>query len=166
MTGTLDPLSRSHRAARVESEEAFGARLRRLIMGADVRFVDVARTLGITTNDLTAALDGAKHVRAAWLELLPPAVELAYLADRAAHHAMRLAPAAGSEATMRDVIAHLGTVLSQCGASEADGFVAPEEAAADLRAIRDLQRRLEELTAHRERALAERGLSVINGARR
>lgn len=166
MTSAPESSVRSRRAMRVESEDSFGARLRSMIVRAETRFQDVADAMGVSRNDLYDALDGAKHVRAAWLELLPPAVELAYLAERAAHHAMRLAPAAGSEATMRDVIAHLGTVLSQCGASEADGFVAPEEAAADLRAIRDLQRRLEELSAHRERALAERGLSVINGARR
>jgi len=166
VTGTLDPLSRSHRAARVESEEAFGPRLRRLIMGADARFVDVARALGLTTNDLGAALDGAKHVRAAWLELLPPAVELAYLAERAAHHAMRLAPNAGAESTMREVIAHLGNVLAQCGASEADGFVTPDEAVADIKSIRELMRKLEELLAHRERALAERGLAVMPAVRR
>lgn len=166
MSGTPDNLSRSQKVVRVGLEESFGARLRGWILRGDAKFVDVARALGLTTNDLSDVLDGAKHSRAAWLELLPPAVELLYLAERAQHHALRLAPVATLESTMAEAIAHFGAALTTCGQSEADGWVDAEEATRDLVALRALSRKVEELIRHRERALNERGLSVVAGGKR
>lgn len=159
-------MARSQKVTRVEREEGFGARLRDLVLGAKAPFVDVARALGMTTNDLGDVFDGAKHARAAWLELLPPTVELAYLAERAAAHAMRLAPVADAEATMGDIIAHVGHVLTLCAQSEQDGWVSPDEATADLKALRALARKLEEVISHRERALRERGAPVARLVKR
>lgn len=166
MSGTPDPMSRSQKVTRVEREEGFGARLRDLVLVSKTSFVDVARALGMTTNDLGDVFDGAKHARAAWLELLPPAVELAYLAERAAAHALRLAPVATEESTMGDIIAHVGHVLTLCAQSEQDGWVSPDEAHADLKALRALARKLEEVIGHRERAIRERGAPVVKLGRR
>lgn len=166
MTGTPDPMSRSHKVFRVEREETFGARLRGWILRSEARFVDVARHLGVTTNVLSDALDGSKHVRAAWLELLPPVVERLYLAERAEHHALQLVPKAAATATIADAIAQVGAVLTLCSTSEADGFVSVEEAETDLRALHALARKLQEVIAHRERAIRERGLSILVGGKR
>jgi len=154
----------SAEARRKEVEQGFGERLRSWI--GSTKLVTVERALGLKGNDLYDVLTSAKHARAAWLELLPPAVELAYLAERAAAHALRLAPVATEESTMGDIIAHVGHVLTLCAQSEQDGWVSPEEATADLKALRALARKLEEVIGHRERAIRERGAPVVKLGRR
>lgn len=161
-----DQTSRSHKVLRVEREETFGARLRGWILRGEARFVDVADLLGVSRNDLSDALDGTKHFRASWIELLPPSVELLYLAERAAFHQMQLAPVASRAASIAEAVMQIGKVLAQCTESEADGYLSPDECQQDLAALRTLIRRLEEVAAHRERGLAQRGIRVVAGAKR
>lgn len=161
-----EQMSRSQRVARVEAEETFGARLRGWTLRGEAAAVDVARLLGVSRSDLYDVFDGDKHFRAAWLELLPPSVELLYLAERAAFHALQLAPVAAQHATIADAVMQIGQVLAQCTASEADGYLSPDECQQDLAALRTLIRRLEEVAAHRERGLAQRGIRVVAGAKR
>lgn len=166
MTGTPDNLSRSHKVVRVEREEGFGSRLRSFALDSKAKFVDVAKALGLTTNDLGDVFDGTKHARAAWMELLPPEVEQLYLAERALAHSMQLLPLATGEEAVNGIIAHVGQVLTLCGQAEQDGHVDVDETKVCLPALRTLHRKLGQVIAFYERAERERGLSVSKGTKR
>lgn len=156
----------SARLRRVETEEGFGARLKGFVLSAGEQIVDVARALGVTTNDLDDVWKGSKHVRAAWIELLPPRVEMLYLADRARVHGMTLEAIPGDEETVNAIIAQVGQVLTLCGQAEQDGTITPDETRVCLPALRMLHRKLGGVIALYERAECERGVTVTRGAKR
>ncbi len=133
------------RCARVRVEDAFGERLRGWIASSGTSFAAVARLLGLPRTKLYAALDGAIHVRAAWLELLPPAVELAYLAERAEHHACELRPAGvatdlAAPRALHNVVLELTDVVRAASEAEADGHLSPDEIRRELAEWEDVDR--------------------------
>ncbi len=154
--------------ARHAAELGFGRRLGAWIhaAGAEVK-ATAEHSLGMSRNDLNDCIQGVKHFRAACLELLPPAVELLFLRERAAHHAMMLRPVANTEETFAEAVATFGTCLATLGASEADGYVDANEALRDLQAIEDLEQRLANVKSHRRSVLAERGRMIrsVTGGR-
>ncbi len=155
----------SAKASRVEAEEAFGETLRAYIAKSGAKFVDVARGLGIQRVDLYEVMDSAKHMRAAWLPLLPPAVERLYLADRAAHHGMELKPVATGEASFSDAAPVILATLATCAASEADGRLEVDECIADLAKLEALEAVIAGMKAKRRRAVELRGLSLVTVAK-
>lgn len=128
-------LDATPREARVRAEEQFGEYLRELIARAGVKFTDAARLLGVRREDLYEILDGSKHARAAWLALLPPAVELLYLEERAAHHGRELRLVEGEDSaphTLHAVVLALGDTLRAAAEGESDGSLSPDEIAREL----------------------------------
>ena len=121
----------------------------------------------MTTNDPGDVFDGAKHARAAWLELLPPTVETAYLAERAAAHAMRLAPSPTQGHDGRHHRARRVRALTLCAQSDPGWLGLARRATADLegQALRALARKLGG-HLHRERALRERSAPVARLVKR
>ncbi len=167
MRGPLVP-EQTHRAHRVATEDAFGDRVRALVARAGAKPTDVARLLGLRREDLYEAFDTIKHFRAAWIELLPPAVELLYLAERAAAHGLELRQA-GDDAHPRalpDVVRELSEVMTTAAISEADGHISVEEAERELREWADVDRVMVARTARLRTAIAQRGLSVVAGGAR
>lgn len=158
----------THRTLRVATEDAFGERLRALVARAGARPADVARLLGVRREDLYETFDVVKHFRAAWLELLPPAVEQLYLAERAAAHGLELRQA-GDDAHPRalpDVVRELSEVMTTAAISEADGFLSVEEAERELREWADVDRVMVARTARLRLAVQQRGLAVVAGGAR
>ena len=158
----------THRSARVGVEDAFGERLRALVARAGARPVDVARFLGVRREDLYEVFDGLKHARAAWLELLPPAVERLYLEERAAVHGLELREVA-DRSSPRDlgVIAReLGDVLTAAAIAESDGHISVEEAERELAEWGDVDRVMSARRAQLRRAIEQRGLSLVTGGGR
>jgi hypothetical protein len=167
MTTSVTPTEEmpSTKQARVAAEEAFGGLLRNYIARSGVKFVDVAKSMAIPRNDLYETMDGIKHCRAAWLSLLPPAVERLYLADRAAVHGMELVPVASGETSFADAAPLILATLSSCAASEADGKLEVDECIADLAKIEALEAALAGMKAKRRRAVELRGLSLVTVAK-
>lgn len=163
MTSRVPAQASTPRLARVATEDGFGARVRGWISASGARFVDVAASLGMRREDLYEVMDGAKHARAAWLELLPPAVEILYLRERAAHHALDLRPVADASsphARMHAVVSELSDVVRCAATSEADGFVSVEEATDELREIEEAERALSARKAHLLTVVDARGKRV------
>jgi hypothetical protein len=130
----LDDVGAAKRA-RVEAETTFGERLRALCAKAGARPTNVARLLGMRREDLYEVFDGFKHARAAWLELLPPAVEQLYLAARAAHHGLELRPIASEDAhprALHDVVMTLSLASATAAEGESDGELSVAEIDAEL----------------------------------
>lgn len=149
-------------ARRKHVERGFGERVRSYING-NAPFVEAARKIGVKRAHLYKVLDGFKPMPAAWLELLPPVVELEYMAERARAHGLRLMPVITSETTLFEVFQHVGGMMASCAESEKDGHVDTHEAERDLKILRPLLIKLLELIAHRERALiTPGGLSVCS----
>lgn len=158
----------SPRVARVAEEDAFGSLLRELIAKTGVKFVDVARHLAIRREDLYEVMDGSKHMRAAWLALLPPVVEIAYLQSRAAHHGYELAPVGDADSVhgrMHSVVAELSDVVRCAAVSEADGHLSLDEATEELRQIEEAERALSSRKALLRKAVESRGMRVVGGNR-
>lgn len=161
-----DHVCSTSREAKVRAEDAFGERLRGWITAGGAKFVDVARGMGIRRTDLYDALDGRKHVRAAWLDLLPPAVEIEYLRERAAHHGMELRAVAETDAPFSEVLMQVGAMITACGQTESDGLVEVDEAVRDIPILRTTIDQLYRVLSHRVRAVEERGLLIRIGAPR
>lgn len=89
-----EAFSLSPKAARVQSEETFGARLRGWIAKADVSFTAAADAVGIRRTELYECMDGERTYKAAWLRLLPVAVQRVICAEWADSlgYELRLAP--------------------------------------------------------------------------
>lgn len=158
----------THRALRVSIEDAFGDRLRAFVARADAKPADVARLLGLRREDLYETFDAIKHFRAAWLELLPPAVERLYLEERAAVHGLELREVA-DRSSPRDlgVIAReLGDVLTAAAIAESDGHISVEEAERELAEWGDVDRVMSARRAQLRRAVEQRGLSLVTGGAR
>lgn len=150
-------------AFRKQTEAEFGARVERLIARAGVRVVDVARSLGLRDTKLYAAFRGTEHFRAAWLELLPPAVERLYLEERAAHHGCTLAPvgdAAGAGSRFHALVVELGDVTRAAAEGEADGQLSVADCERELAEITQAKRALADREALLRRVASERGAPV------
>lgn len=74
MSTVAELSSTSPKVARAHAEAGFGDRLRTAIAKAGASATDVARLLGIERSHLYDCLDGHRDFKAAWVELLPPAV--------------------------------------------------------------------------------------------
>lgn len=131
-------ISHDERAVlRTRVEVGFGKRLRALIAEAGAEVATVARHLAKRRPDLYEIFEGEGHFRAAWLELLPPAVEQLYLRERAAAHRMELRPAGDPEAHPRalvDVVTALTNGVRVAAEGEADGALDPQEIDRELAA--------------------------------
>lgn len=156
---------RTPRLARVAAEESWGERLRAWVATSSAQHVDVARVLGIRREDLYEVYDGLRHMRAAWLELLPPVVERLFLEERARAHGLELrhvdehAPRAAA-----DVVRELAEVMTVASMSEADGYIDVQEAERELAEWDDVDRVMSARRAKLREAIRRRGLSLTGGA--
>jgi hypothetical protein len=152
---------------RVAAELGFGDRLRKYVGRSELAVTHVAQHAGLKRERFYDLFDGNEHFRAAWLEMLPPAVELLYLSERAAAHRMRIVAEVTNEASLYDVMLHVGEMIAACGEVERDGLIEAHEAAKVLPVLRRVQTRIAELIAQYERALVTPGgLAVVPGGRR
>lgn len=158
----------THRALRVSIEDAFGGRLRAWVARADAKPADVARLLGLRREDLYETFDAVRHFRAAWIELLPPAVERLYLEERAAAHGLELRQVADAShpRALPDVVRELSEVMTTAAVAEADGHISVEEAERELREWTDVDRVMGARVARLRQAIAQRGLAVVSGGGR
>jgi hypothetical protein len=148
------------RVVRVAAEDAFGEQLRSMIASAGAKVTDVARVMGMRREDLYEIFDGQKHMRAAWLSLLPPAVECLYLAARAAHHGMELRPVGDEDAhprSLHDVITELSDVQRAACEGERDGELSVADIERELAEWRDVDNVMSSRVAHLKRLLSQRG---------
>lgn len=130
-------------AAREQAERTFGERLRGWIAKAGARPVDVAALVAVKRQHLYKVFDDRRPMLAAWLELLPPAVELLYLAERAAHHGLELRSATATQhpsIPLHVLVGELTDVLRVAADSESDGQITVEEAERELAQWDDVER--------------------------
>jgi hypothetical protein len=160
-----DPCAFSPQAYRAELCERFPAYLEKLVRVHDVRIVDFEQSLGVGPSKAYQYFAGTKSFHAAMLPLLPPAIELAIITDRAAHHGreLRIIEDAG-EASLLRVISEAGDVLRTAATSEADGIISAKEAREELVQIEELEAALVARKALLKRAIKGNGLSIA-GAR-
>jgi hypothetical protein len=150
-------------ALRKQVESAFGTLLEKLIHRADAKVVDCERGLGIGDAKIYRYLRGDRHFPAAWLALLPPAVELLYLEERASHHAMTLAPVGDHEGdgrTLHTIVAELSDVIRAAAQGEADGHLSVADADQEEAEILEAQRALADRLAYLRKVRAARGAVV------
>jgi hypothetical protein len=153
----------SPRAARVEAEEAWGARLHAWIARSGTKVADVAHSLGMKRRELYYRFDGDRSFPAAWLALLPPAVQFEELRERVDALGYRLEPLADLPADYdhgADAAAYLSE-LTDCPrvrmASEADGTLTVAEVDRELREIEEARAALSRREAFLRHARRERG---------
>ncbi len=163
------PFSLSPEAARKEAEVTFGERIESLVHRAGARVVDVERALGLGDAKIYRHFRGVENFRAAWIALLPPAVELLYLEERAQHHGRELAPigdASSPSARLHAVVAELADVMRVASVSESDGNVSVEDAMAEREEIAEARKALADRDAHLVAVIAARGMRVVQGGGR
>lgn len=137
--------SLSPKAARVQSEETFGARLRGWIAKADVSFTAAADAVGIRRTELYECMDGERTYKAAWLRLLPVAVQRVICADWADSLGYELRPVASLDATHDDAATATTAIHEALDAiraattTQADGQIERMEAIAELREWDELE---------------------------
>lgn len=155
---------------KVAAETAMADRWRRLCdpTNTGVTLTELADNhLGMPRSKLCESFEpGARHPRAAWLELLPAQAEIAYLRERALHHGFDLAATTVEHAVLVDVVGEAGRVLAAIATTEADGHISPAEAITDIAAIERLEQQLAKAKAARRSALEHRGLSLAVGGKR
>lgn len=134
-------------AARRQAEITLGPRLERLIYAAGSCVADVERFIGLAPDGLTRFLRPThgtqpRYFRAAWLELLPPAVERLYLDERAAAHGCELRPVGDATAphALVDLVRETTDVMRAAAEAEADGVHTADEIDRELREIGELER--------------------------
>lgn len=165
MNAPTVPPERSRRVVRVEAEEAFGERLQRLISKAGLRVTAVAERMGLDRTDLYEHFAGRKHVRAAWLELVPE-VERLYLAERAAAHGCEVRVVSSSARhSLTHVVRELSDVMSAAATGEADGFISVDEALREQSEWADVEQVMEARREYLRRVISERGMAVTGGDR-
>lgn len=150
-------------AAREQAERTFGERLRMLVAKAGARPVDVSGLLALKRQHLYKIFDDKRPMLAAWLELLPPAVELLYLAERAAHHAMELrpvSPATAPHVYLPQLVGELTDVMRAAADAEDDGHFSVEEAERELAQWDDIERIAPIRRAFLRKVVSERGAVV------
>lgn len=156
-------------AAREQSERTFGERLRTWVAKAGARPVDVASLVAVKRQHLYKVFDDRRPMLAAWLELLPPAVELLYLAERASHHGLELratVPDAKPSVPLHVLVGELTDVVRVAADSESDGHISVEEAERELAQWDDVFRVGSVRRAQLERARKARGAVVHLEGRR
>lgn len=153
----------SPRAARVEAEETWGARLHAWIARAGAKVGDVAAALGMKRRELYYRFDGDRSFPAAWLALLPPAVQIEEFRERADALGYRLEPLADIPADYDhgvDAAAYLSE-LTDCPrvrmASEADGTLTVAEIDRERREIEEARAALSRREAFLRHARAQHG---------
>lgn len=159
-TGPDQPFSLVPEAARKQAERTFGARVQGLIVRAGVSVTDAARLLGTKRETLYKVFDDKRPMLAAWLELLPPAVERLYLAERAAHHGLELAPVAAADApsvALHVMVGELTDVLRAAADAESDGEITVAEAETELAQWDDVLRIAPIRRAWLRRIIEQRG---------
>lgn len=157
--------SKSARVLRVEAEETFGERLQALIAKSGLKVTAVAERMGLDRTDLYEYFAGRKHVRAAWLELVPE-VERLYLAERAAAHGCEVRVVSSSaKHSLMHVVRELSDVMSAASTHEADGFISVDEAVRELAEWADVEGVMEARREHLRRVISERGMAVSGGDR-
>lgn len=130
-------------AAREQAERTFGERLRTWVARSGARPVDVAALLAVKRQHLYKVFDDRRPMLAAWLELLPPAVELLYLAERATHHGLELRSVtveSTPSVQLHVMVGELTDVLRVAADSESDGQITVEEAERELAQWDDVER--------------------------
>lgn len=160
--GPDQPFSLVPKALRKQVEATFGKRVQTWIARAGASVTDVAKLAGTRREEFYEVFEGKLHMRAAWLELLPPAVEQLFLAERAAHHGLELRPvtAAAETVHLHQMIGELTDVLRVAADAEADGHITVEEAQAELAAWEDVERIGAVRRNQLRRVVAERGAVV------
>ncbi len=155
---------RSPRVERVAAEDAWGERLRAWVARSGAKSTDVARCLGLKREDLYEVYDGVRHMRAAWLELLPPVVERLFLEERARAHGLELRQdePQGPRAAA-DVVRELAEVMTIASQSDADGYIDVEEAEREEREWADVERVMGARRAQLREAIRRRGLRIAGG---
>jgi hypothetical protein len=122
---------------------------------------------GVSRSKLFAAFDGVKqHARIAWVMRAPIAAQVEFLRRWAAgigHEVRRVE--ADPTTSLIDLVRATSAALSSVATSEADGYVTPAEADADLIELRELAEKVARAIAHREKAKREKGLRVAVGGR-
>jgi hypothetical protein len=162
---TSSPIEeRSPRVERVAAEDAWGERLRAWVARSGAKSTDVARGLGLKREDLYEVYDGVRHMRAAWLELLPPAVERLFLEERARAHGLELRQdEPRGSCTTADIVRELAEVMTVASQSDADGYIDVEEAEREEREWADLERVMTARRAQLREAVRRRGLRIAGG---
>jgi hypothetical protein len=151
----------SAQALRAELCDRFPRYLEALVHREGCAVIDVERGLGLQDAKIYEYFRGRKNFPLAILPMLPPAVELAILADRAAHHGRELTLTADAgEASLLRVISEAGDVLRTAATSEADGVISAKEARAELAEIEQLEAALLARKSMLKRAVRENGLRL------
>lgn len=166
-TVAADPFSTTPRAARTQSEDTFGTRLRGWIVRSGATFTDVARMLAIRRERLYDILEGHRPFNGAWLPLLPPAVLRVALEDLAGGIGEQLSPRPelncdrqDDRRQLADLVREAGDVLRVAAESQADGYLAVNECDEELREIQQLERVLAARKARLHQVRDERGAPV------
>lgn len=158
------------RVERVKREVGFGKRLQQLVARSGVPVTRVASALGKGRGDVYELFRGESHLRAACLEMLPAAVELLYLAERAAHHGRELRVAGDAEdasapRSLLDIVNALTGAMRAAAEGEADNALTPDEIERELQAWERVDSVRWARVAFLERAKAQRGVVLLSKAR-
>jgi hypothetical protein len=141
-----------------------GARVRSILERLGVTVDAAAQHVGIPRTKLSSALSGAMELRADWIEALPPDVVREYATDLARSVGYELQLAGNGDSTrarMHVVVGELSDVIRHAAASEADGYLDPAEALAELKEIEEAERALHDRKALLLSAVASRGMRVV-----
>lgn len=145
MSAVTDLLTTSPKVARAQAEDGFAARLAKAINTVGANKTILAQALGIERSHLYEILDGARDFKAAWVELLPPAIRRVLLVEWADALGEQLEPRpVGGEGDDRrrlsQIVRELQDVIRTETESQEDDFYDAQECERGIAQIEEAER--------------------------
>lgn len=165
MSAVTDLLTTSPKVARAQAEDGFAARLAKAINTVGANKTILAQALGIERSHLYEILDGARDFKAAWVELLPPAIRRVLLVEWADALGEQLEPRpVGGEGDDRRRVAalirELHDVIRTEAESQLDDYYDAQECERGIAQIEEAERILAEHKARLADLKGRRGGAV------